>query len=65
VSGNHYVVTHVYEEDLLFGTGMVVFDPKKSTSYDFDWDGGQWVFSERQDFAECAEESDPYGHQLK
>ncbi len=36
VSGNHCVVTDVYEEDSQFGTGMVVFDPKKPTTHEFD-----------------------------
>lgn len=65
VSGNDCVVTHVYEEGSPFGTGIVVFNPKKPTTHDFDWDGEHWFFPKRPDFGGYAQESDPYVRQLK
>lgn len=49
------VVSMVKDPNDGLGDLEVVFNPKKPTNHDVDWDGEKWVFSKRPDLGGYAE----------
>ena len=65
VEKTNCVVSIVYPKNSESGICLVVYDPKKPTTHDVDWDGEKWIFPKRPDFGGYGRDSDPYVQQLK
>jgi hypothetical protein len=65
VDGQNCVVKNVYPQNSMSGVCLVVFNKKKPTTHDVDWDGEKWFFPDRPDYGGYARDSDPYVQQLK
>jgi hypothetical protein len=59
------VVMRVYPKDSKNGCCLVVFNKKKPTTRDVDWDGEKWFFPDRPDFGGYGRDSDPFVQKLR
>jgi len=65
VGDERCIVTRIYSPDSQNGVCQVVFNKRKPTTHDVDWNGTGWFFPKRPDFGGYARDSDPYVQQLK
>lgn len=65
VGSTDCVVMNIYKAESSSGVCQVVFNKKKPTTHDVDWDGTKWFFPERPDYGGYGRDGNKFVEILK